>query len=432
MQPLLLFLLILLFGRVLTFSPHHIWHGLGLSSSNVANNVVLVRLKTDDSNEKQEEVLARVDENDRNALSSMLESLPEMEKYGLLIQSMSSQIVEDNDRKKNSSNFDRIEALYTEMIGKSIKPSERSSQQVINAACTFYDCDVIGRAMRLVKQGHSCKAFGSGIGSLSEISFDTQYSVDLPSDNRKGEITAALLVLGGAASYVSLQVASVANSEAHPWATLVGVIIVLLAALDASFREGVGLKDVSSGLQRLVLQDDEREEFIEASGLTMGYLLGLPCFAFQPDVAEAINMLRTSRPAMDAYKMQAGKKISPFMSADVLASYEGNTADTVDALGRVLIWMSAPIAAETMKYGSTIIADPRKPRVLLDLLLSKDEGLAEKVNDESKEKFLQWSYIEACTFVKRYGDVLEEVRAYLQTKSSSAGECAMLLEERLS
>ena len=52
-------------------------------------------------------------------------------------------------------------------------------------------------------------------------------------------------------------------------------------------------------------------------------LLGLPCFAFQPDVAEAINMLRTSRPAMDAYKMQAGKKISPFMSADVLASYEG-------------------------------------------------------------------------------------------------------------
>ena len=135
---------------------------------------------------------------------------------------------------------------------------------------------------------------------------------------------------------------------------------------------------------------------------------------------------------MDAYKMQAGKKIPTFMSADILASYEGSTVDTVDALGRVLIWMSAPIAAETMKYGSTIIADPRKPRVLLDLLLSKDEGLAEKVNDESKEKFLQWSYIEACTFVKRYGDVLEEVRAYLQTKSSSAGECAMLLEERLS
>ena len=44
-------------------------------------------------------------------LSSMLESLPEMEKYGLLIQSMSSQIVEDNDRKKNSSNFDRIELI---------------------------------------------------------------------------------------------------------------------------------------------------------------------------------------------------------------------------------------------------------------------------------------------------------------------------------
>ena len=68
-------------------------------------------------------------------------------------------------------------------------------------------------------------------------------------------------------------------------------------------------------------------------------------------------------------------------------------------------------STETMKYGSTIIADPRKPSSIRSPPF-KDEGLAEKVNDESKEKFLQWSYIEACTFVKRYGDVLEEVEAY--------------------
>ena len=126
--------------------------------------------------------------------------------------------------------------LYSEMIGKAITPSERSSQQMINAACTFYDCNIIGKALSLVKRGGSCKVYGSGIGSLTKASFDSQYAVELPSDNREGEISAALLALTGAAAYVSIQVASIANSELHPWATLIGVLIVLSAALDISFR----------------------------------------------------------------------------------------------------------------------------------------------------------------------------------------------------
>ena len=431
---LLVFIISLLIHHVFTFSPcptSSICSPALTSGSNI-----LIQLKTGDDNDKdlfkEDGLLSTVDKNDRNALTSMLESLPETEKYGLLMQSISSKIIEDNDRVKNSSAFDRIEALYTEMITKSLKPSDKTSQQVINAACAFYDCNIIGKALSLVKRGGSGKAYGSGIGSLSEVSFDSQYSVELPSDNRKGEISAALLVVTGVVTYVSLQVSSIANSELHPWATLVGVVIILGVALDASFRKGVGLRDVSAGLQRLVLQDDEREEFVEASGLMIGYLLGLPCFAFQPDVTEAISMLRESRPAMDSYKIQNGKNPSPFYQAATLTKYEGNTEETIEALGRVLVWMNAPIAAETMKYGSTIIADPRKPKVLLDLFLSKQNDLADTIDENRKQKLLQWSYIESSTYLRRYGDILEEVRAYLQTKSSSAGECAMLLEERLS
>jgi len=83
-----------------------------------------------------------------------------------------------------------------------------------------------------------------------------------------------------------LQLFSIAYSDLHPWATLFGAFSVLLAGLDAVFRQGVALKAAAAGIERLVLRDDEREEFVEASGLVLGYLLGLPCFAFQPDVTE--------------------------------------------------------------------------------------------------------------------------------------------------
>ncbi len=430
----------LLLHHVFTFAPCPSFYASSSSLNSISN--MLIQLKTDDGSEssinKEEDMMLGIVENsNQNALTSMLDSLPETEKYGLLIQSISSQIIEDkdNNRKKSPNDFDQMESLYIEMINKSIKPSDRSSQQVINAACTFYDCNIIGKALNLMKQGGSGKVYGSSIGSMSEISLDSsdsQYTIELPSDNRKGEISAALLVLTGVTSYISLQIGSVANSELHPWATLIGVMFILGTALDATFRDGIGLKDVSAGLKRLVLQDDEREEFIEASGLMIGYLLGLPCFAFQPDVTEAISMLRESRLAMDAYKTQNGKKSSSFFQTAALTEYEDTTTNTIEALGRVLVWMNAPIAAETMKYGSTILSDPRKPRVLLDVFLSKQSDLAEIIDEKGKEKLLKWSYIESSTFLKRYGDVLEEVRAYLQTKSSSAGECAMLLEERLS
>ena len=104
------------------------------------------------------------------------------------------------------------------------------------------------------------------------------------------------VVVAAATSYASLQLVSISNSDLHPWATLTGAIAVLGVALDAFFRDGgVFLRDAAAGFQRLVLQDEEREEFVEASGLMLGYLLGLPCFAYEPDVSEAIKVLRGSR-----------------------------------------------------------------------------------------------------------------------------------------
>lgn len=57
---------------------------------------------------------------------------------------------------------------------------------------------------------------------------------------------------------------------------------------------------------------------------------------------------------MDAYKAQVDKGrvgLSPFT--------ENEEGDSVDDLGRMLIWLMAPVAAESMKYGSTVMSDPR-------------------------------------------------------------------------
>ena len=78
-----------------------------------------------------------------------------------------------------------------------------------------------------------------------------------------------------------------------------------------------------------------------------------------------------------------------------------------------------------------MISNPKKPRVLLDLYIKSQDGLENQLGPVERENLLKWAYLESSTFLKRYGDVLEEIRAYLQTRTSSPGECALLLEDML-
>jgi hypothetical protein len=48
-----------------------------------------------------------------------------------------------------------------------------------------------------------------------------------------------------------------------------------------------------------------------------------------------------------------------------------------------------------------------------------------------REMLLKWSYLEASLLLKRYADLLEDVRLYLQTRTSSPGECAFMMEDKL-
>ena len=136
-------------------------------------------------------------------------------------------------------------------------------------------------------------------------------------------------------------------------------------------------------------------------------------------------------------------------------SVSGNENDSEDLLGlsRVLVWLMAPVAAEYLKYGKTIVSDPRRSLRLLSIIekvqiseggsmknrvTSKDKSNENNdviykipVIEEDKKVLLQWAFFEAASLIRQYGDLLEDVNSYLATGTSTVGECVILVEEEL-
>jgi len=84
-------------------------------------------------------------------LNVLLETMPEVEKYTILMQSYATQIMETNER--NSTNLKMMNILFGEMLQNSIVPSSKSTQVLIDAASVFRNSESLGRALQLAKAG---------------------------------------------------------------------------------------------------------------------------------------------------------------------------------------------------------------------------------------------------------------------------------------
>ena len=123
----------------------------------------------------------------------------------------------------------------------------------------------------------------------------------------------------------------------------------------------------------------------------------------------------------------------------------------------------APFAAEHMKYGKSVVSDPRRSMQLLEVLgavqmsekrdLKTANILTNSKNDNSenidqqgdnsmlmysvpididdRKALLLWAYSEAVSLLRQYGDLLQGVNSYLSTGTSTVGECVMLVEDEL-
>ena len=143
----------------------------------------------------------------------------------------------------------------------------------------------------------------------------------------------------------------------------------------------------------------------------------------------------------------------------LLSNKNENEQEEILGLSRVLVWLMAPVAAEYLKYGKTLVSDPRRSIRLLSIL-EKVQGSESNggnnsentknaknkegnvltlqdvfykipINEEDKKVLLHWAFFEATTIIRQYGDLLEEVNSYLATGTSTVGECVLLVEDEL-
>jgi hypothetical protein len=95
--------------------------------------------------------------------------------------------------------------------------------------------------------------------------------------------------------------------DLHLWANLLVSATATAAVLDLTIRQGTALRRVTAGFERLLLVDKERQMHCDAASFLLGYLLGLPCFSYQPDVVDVLTLLRASPNALRCFQQPAAQ-----------------------------------------------------------------------------------------------------------------------------
>ena len=85
------------------------------------------------------------------SLNVLLENMPLAEKYSVLLQSYATDIIDNSNR--TIAALDTMDSLFTEMLSKSIAPSEKASKLMIDASSTFCSSIKLGKSLQLAKAG---------------------------------------------------------------------------------------------------------------------------------------------------------------------------------------------------------------------------------------------------------------------------------------
>ena len=487
------------FARSLSIEGEDIKPATAASSSSVNMNSTAITPTPSNNSDAFSITRPNAPTNVGPLLTQLVESMPAAEKYTFLIQSYATTI-KDNVLTKNNTLMDMIENLCSEMITKSLPPNKRTIRYMIDAAASFSSSARLGKTLQLGKAGGTLKAFGLSVSQLTAPLYsaaNTKFlsSNKIPQDDRDVQIISFGAIASFSALWVLLEIVGFIDSDVHPWATLFGSAGALIGLYDLSINKGTWFQNALSGFDRLALRDTEREAFCDGSSLLSGYLLGLPCFCYQPEVVEALKLLRDNPAALDAFKQPRAiilkkkaakinnsnsnnifdaffKPVKLLPSSDAVVTDElkemNSTNETFQLsnivnndkeeiamnLGRILIWMYTPVAAEALKYGGkTIVSDPRAGSRLLSVLSDIQEEQKKKaisensttvesatdktiyypvpINAEDRKALLEWAYYEAETIIKLYGDLLEDISTALMRKKLTVGECALLIEKEL-
>ena len=163
---------------------------------------------------------------------------------------------------------------------------------------------------------------------------------------------------------------------------------------------GEAIKLVASGLNRLFLKDPEREARVQAATFLVAYLLGLPCFCFNPNVLEAVRMAEVEE-LKDLLKSTAG-------------------------LNRLLIYLLAPVAVEESNHLQLIISDPRQARALVQIFRERNPDL-----EIDGEAMLLWAFEESRRMLAANSGMLDKLRKRMESGGAPVGDCVCVIETQV-
>lgn len=445
-----------------------------------------------------------------NELETLLDTLPVDEKYSLLLQSYANKLKENRDQHDILL---KMELLFLEMLRNKILPNSKSIEMFITSGALTCDTKRISNVLRLLKAGGLIKVFGilnSIITPPPTSSSDRKfYDIVVPNDEREREIFVAFFMMVFTLVFLALQTAGIFITDIHPYATIYTSALLVLGGYDVFIRQGQSIKDGIAGVERLILRDNQRQAHCDAAAFLGGYLLGLPCFCYQPDVIESLKMITDTPLAFNAFQQPKSSNVAAIQptqstsdgnfksilddfkisfqlpsggsdskpkppSGDMMTVKQMTVASRVPGFdldrelalsldrsigknekmdqmlgfGRLMVWMMTPVAAEQLKYGKTVLSDPRRCQQLwkaMDVIRNSNQIKSESKNqsflqslmgviptdDADRRVWIEWAYYEAQAFVKQYGDLLEEVQTYMNTGVSSVGECVVMIEKEL-
>lgn len=265
---------------------------------------------------------------------------------------------------------------------------------------------------------------------------------DVPKDERAQEVASALAVAGFACACEITNIAGM--DDIAPAANLLLALMLMVGVVDnfydmIKFASTMAVKQVGQeqtknfdmpakdslplglgsgqvtgkvvrGLSRLLTVDPQREALCESAALFTAYTLGLPCFAFRSNSLEASVLAVASRDSAEL---------------DTLLSSNG--------IMRLLVWLMAPVAAESAKYPACIMSDPKEAEGLLDRLESlADPAVTSELwwldNPEERADLLKWAYTEADLLVRQNRKMVGSIAERLEGGAATVGDCVALLE----
>lgn len=468
-----------------------ICNGLCTSSSCILKGN---RIQSHFQNEIEGIVLQETSDSDQpSLLDSAFEALGDDEKYDAVLAGLCSRIIDgenyfDPDQIGYDATLSSSEVaiqrlkdplrLLKEMNQRNVRASGRSLVGLIDAAATTQAPLAMASVLSLATKNGKVKHYGSLQSNIKPLppnsnSFVLQTKmtraarleilVDVPIDNRTGEVTAALTTLSILGICVIIQGFGIANDVESFTIytnillyTILGVGILdnffdvikgvvslfvtmnsellpdAVTNIDGPKKEDLPLNlgtgavtgTVVKGLTRLWSVDTQRECECEAASFFVAYSLGLPCFSMRPNALEAANLI-----------FESNKSDYIGVPIDVLLTDAG--------LMKMLIWLLAPVAMESSLHPQLISSDPREARGMIHRLKEKacmfqadkiiesilmvDEG--EGTNSQEIDDLLKWAYAEACLMVRENRPLVTRLTENLIGGASTIGDCVAVLED---